>query len=349
MEKHIYVLLVVLVIVILFVIFRYFSNDYIQYTKQNPYLIKGIMPNITKMNISSNKINKSIDRRNGMEFTYAFWMKINQIPTTKQTIFVKGSNITDFKENCPGVYITNNNYNDELIQHSNDIGNIDNSKDMGTIDMIINIDTYDIYPDCESNIINERLKPGDIGNKEICKRNNCDYDDTNDNCKRYDCSTLNYDTKTNSNPYCEDVYYCSLIKNDDESTKCESKRNEVCIIKNIPYKKWFHTTIILVNHYLDVYINGNLYERFEIKGVPKQNNSNLIIGGEESNIPPANASIGNLQYFNRAIPYYKIHKMMERNNVENSKTLSENEDEPPYLDDKYWIGENTLNKYEKNY
>ena len=345
-----------IIIAILFILFRYFSNDYIQYKKQNPYLIKGIITNIRTKRIPSHRITKSIDRRNGIEFTYVFWMKVNTIPNNPlETIFYKGNTTGQFKSSCPGVYISTNNYNNTYIPSKDkESKESKESKDMRTIDMIIKLDTFVAKSDCDNNRITNKLKNLSEDNEkiELCRRNNCDYDSSGEICKPFECNTLkNINGKVVDNqPFCDDIDYCTVKKDDDGELICDYKREEVCIIKNLPFNKWFHTTIILMNHYLDVYINGNLYERFEIKGVPKQNDDDLIIGGEGDNEEPtASASLGNLQYFNRAIPYYKIHKMMDRNSVENSKTISGEEDEPPYLGDKYWIGEDTLYKYDTNY
>lgn len=350
MESHIHILFMLIIMAILFILFRYFSNDYIQYKKQNPYLIKGIVTSIRTKRIPSYRITKSIDRRNGIEFTYVFWMKINNIPQNPlETIFYKGDTNGQFKSRCPGVYISTNNYNNTY--QSDDSSR---KKDMRTIDMIIKLDTFVAKNDCDNNRITNKLNKLTTNDEknELCRRNNCEYD--GEKCKPFECNKLqNINEVKENKPFCNDINYCTVKKvkhNGDYIESCDYKREEVCIIKNLPYNKWFHTTIILMNHYLDVYINGNLYERFEIKGVPKQNDDDLIIGGDDNNEEPtANAALGNLQYFNRAIPYYKIHKMMERNSIDNSKTISEDEDEPPYLGDKYWIGEDTLYKYDTNY
>tara|TARA_B100001123_G_C15255547_1_gene1004523 strand:+ start:702 stop:1691 length:990 start_codon:yes stop_codon:yes gene_type:complete len=324
MEKPIYILLIVTIIAILFVLFRYFSNDYIQYQRQNPFIVKGLMTQLKNQPFTGNII-KSIDRQHGIEFTYAFWLKINSLPRNirdLETIFYKGIHET---HECPGVHITSGS-----SQHLD-------VNDMRTLQMVINIETYIAKRDCESNKIMRKLSiTEDVSEKKtICNDNMCDYDSTHMYCKPYDCNDLDIsnENRTNTKPLCNDMDYCK-----NESDKCSNKQNEVCIIENIPFDKWFHTTIILMNHYLDVYINGNLYERFEIKGIPNQNDDKLIIGGDN----PATASLMDLQYFNKAIPYYKIHKMMDKGDSKNAKIVTTEEDEPPYLGQKYWIGEDTL-------
>lgn len=323
MERHLYILFLVIIIFVLFILFRYFSNDYVQYKRQNPYLINGLSPFLEYKRIPNSKITKSIDRRNGIEFTYTFWLKINNFPNDKKTIFYKGNKLEDSA--CPGVYIIKNNTDS-------------NPKSMNTLNLAINLDTYFSKPDCDSYQIRKKLSKvaHDNDKNAICKSYNCNYK-TGNTCEPYDCNTLNIGAATKNMPDCDEISYCN-----NNGSKCENKTNQLCIIPNIPFKKWFHVSIILMNHYLDVYINGNLYERFEIKGVVNQNDSDLIIGGDE----PASASIMNLQYFNRAIPYFKISKMMDDFDTKNAKVIMDtSEDEPPYLGKDYWIGDDTLSDH----
>lgn len=327
MERHLYILFLVIIIFVLFILFRYFSNDYVQYKRQNPYLINGLSPFLEYKRISNSKIRKSIDRRNGIEFSYTFWLKINNFPNDTETIFYKGNNLENSV--CPGVYINKNSTNNE--------------NSMNTVNLVINLDTYFSKPDCDSYQIHKKLSKASNDEEKpgICSSHNCNYNTTDKTCEPYDCNTLNVGATTTTNLDCEKISYCSVNNN---KTKCENKTNEVCIIPNIPFKKWFHVSIILMNHYLDVYINGNLYERFEIKGVVNQNDNDLIIGGNK----PANVSIMNLQYFNRAIPYFKISKMMDDFDTKNAKVIMDTtEDEPPYLGKDYWIGDDTLSEYNR--
>ena len=143
-------------------------------------------------------------------------------------------------------------------------------------------------------------------------------------------------------PCCQQLSsYCNTIT-DNNNSRCEDKLKETCIVNNIPIEKWTHIIVMLVGNYLDVLINGKLYDRFEIKGVPKQNTSELIIGAKGHNIVPANGSIMRLQYFNYAIPASKINQIVSKNEITKDVTKeSQIKSTTGYLDRNYWIGENS--------
>ena len=83
------------------------SRDYLEYKKLNPYLIEHIQQIGNADNvIPSNMIRKSIDQKNGMEFTYAFWFNIDAVKDgERMNILKKGNN------DCPGIYVSTNSSN----------------------------------------------------------------------------------------------------------------------------------------------------------------------------------------------------------------------------------------------
>jgi hypothetical protein len=50
-------------------------------------------------------------------------------------------------------------------------------------------------------------------------------------------------------------------------------------INNIPAKKWIHFAIIVNQHVVDIYIDGVLHTHHVLAQLPRQNNSNVIVGG----------------------------------------------------------------------
>ena len=60
---------------------------------------------------------------------------------------------------------------------------------------------------------------------------------------------------------------------------------------------------------LDVYINGRLKKRCVFKGIPKQNDGGLYITHHQG----FNGYLANVQYFNRAIPFFKIEDLASQN------------------------------------
>jgi hypothetical protein len=77
-------------------------------------------------------------------------------------------------------------------------------------------------------------------------------------------------------------------------------------INGVPFNKWFHVTIRLENKVLDVYINGTISSRNNMKAVPKQNYNDINIcqnGG-------FNGKISNLRYFNYALSSFEINRIV---------------------------------------
>lgn len=323
MEKHIYFLTIVLVILVSFFLFRYLSNDYLEYKRLNPYLVEHTKRiGVGNNKINSNLIRRSIDQHHGMEFTYAFWLKIDAIndindsnDSSLHNILSKG----DPDLPCPGIFVKKN-------------------SDDHTVDLQVDISVFQNKPDCDK-----------YSDSDTCVKKFCKWNDGGGNvpstCKPYDCEDsipISCSTPDGVKPCCPQLsQYCNTIT-DGDNPRCEDKLKETCIVNNLPIQKWTHVIVMLVGNYLDVFINGNLYDRFEIKGVPKQNTSNLIIGAQGNNIVSANGSIMRLQYFNYAIPASKINQIVSKNEITKdvSKEL-QHESTTDYLDRNYWIGENS--------
>lgn len=308
MEEHLYILSVVLIILVCFFLFRYLSNDYLQYKKTNPYLIEH-RTTISESNktINHNTIRRSIDRKNGIEFTYSFWFNIRSVSNnSRHNILIKG----DLDDQCPGIYVVKD--------------PIDN-----TLNLQVDLSVWNFKKDCDK-----------YDNEDECKLNKCKWDDNK--CIPYDCtdipdSNVNGGSKNPNIPLCDDLNYCEIKDN-----KCENVDKMTCTVKNIPINKWTHLIVMLVGNYLDIYINGFLSDRFEIKGVVKQNSSDLIIGKNGENIESADGEIMRLQYFNHAINSSKINMLVNKTEItRNINEEEENTSTTDYLNRTYWIGENS--------
>lgn len=315
MEKHIYFLTIILVVLLVFFIFRYISRDFMEYKKLNPYLIEHTKKIGNGDNtIPGYMIRKSVDRLNGMEFTYAFWLNIDSLGKSDRfNIFKKGND-------SPGVYIRRDSDN--------------------TMALEVDLNVWPSKNYCEQWNNNE----------DQCKQNLCKFDEDTNMCRNYKCSELNPSSDCyipgsdeqdsdivihSSQPCCDTLDFCNIKDNKGEAT-CENKTKHTCRVNNLPINKWSHIIIMLVGNYLDVFVNGNLYERFEIKGIVHQDNDDLIIGSS----PSANGSIMRLQYYNYAIPASKINRILSKTEI--TKDVKEYDDESTtdYLNRNYWIGQN---------
>lgn len=131
-------------------------------------------------------------------------------------------------------------------------------------------------------------------------------------------------------------------------------------IDNIPMRKWVYMNIILsqqtidnvVNNFanankfamanvgatnLDIYINGYLKIRKELKSIPKQNDDDLWInmyGGFEG-------YMSNIRYYSYAIDYNEINNMI--NDGPSKNNCIDTGEIPPYMDDNWWFN-NSISK-----
>lgn len=107
---------------------------------------------------------------------------------------------------------------------------------------------------------------------------------------------------------------------------------EKIIVPDIPIHKWISVILRLENRNLDVYVNGTIVSRHELKSVPKQNYGNVYAnqGGGFSGL------MSNLRYFNRALTITEIQKIVAAGpNMSSNSTLSIF---PPYLSMRWFLG-----------
>ena len=102
-------------------------------------------------------------------------------------------------------------------------------------------------------------------------------------------------------------------------------------IENIPVKKWFHVAVVLNHKYLDIYFNGKLRHRKELKSAPRQNFGPFwagLFGGFEG-------YLSKVKYFNKALEYDEIEKIVKAGPSKDA--CGDTGDYPPYLDDSWWF------------
>ena len=340
----------ILVVLILFSIFRYIYLDYATYNKNNPYLVE-YEKNINELTeISNSKINVSEDQRNGLEFTYAFWLNISSIDnSTNSFLFKKGNNEQSLK-----LSVHSNNENDN--SGDNDSFQIpSNSQKLVNLKLRVPIyegnnnskcidktNSYDCLPPCNwqpkqsDDIPSEQREQWERHNG-TCKMVTCDkfnsqtyYNKYNEDVRTADNSDSRYSSDNLVLGNCEAYDFCKY----DNGT-CKNRQYHDLIIQNVPFKNWFHLSLVFINKYVDIYINGNLYNRFELANIIEQNNSNLNFG-------PNGSKIMRLQYFNYALPNYKIQNLVSNTDITVDPTVNKYIDNN-YLDRKYWVKDNLAN------
>ena len=102
-------------------------------------------------------------------------------------------------------------------------------------------------------------------------------------------------------------------------------------IENIPIRKWFHCCVILNHKYLDIYFNGKLRNRRELKSAPRQNYGSFwsgLFGGFEG-------YLSKVRYYNKALEYDEIENIVKAGPSKDA--CGDTGDYPPYLDDDWWF------------
>lgn len=148
---------------------------------------------------------------------------------------------------------------------------------------------------------------------------------------KYNCNSLTSNTCLKDSLYkiSQNQKNTACILN---NKKCINQIKETVIMK-VPLNKWIHVTIVVANKNVDTYLNGRIIGRHIFKGIPKQNNNNLIIGACNS----ANGNIANLQYFNSAVSYPQIEAMINTRPLPMASLTPGTDELPKYLNQNYWI------------
>lgn len=126
--------------------------------------------------------------------------------------------------------------------------------------------------------------------------------------------------------------------------------NNYISIPNVPVGKWFHMIILVKGKYMDVYINGNVTQRFEFTDVPRLNYGNIYVmspiqfthspaGKPENSMQITGAiqgMVSRLQYYGYALTYSAIDALY-RQGPSSTIVNSGSTDLPPYMHDDWWV------------
>lgn len=229
-------LIIALVVLVAIYFIVMLVKDFKKNQASHPYLIEGTKTTSTELIIPAEKMKPSVDGAYGMEFSYVFWIYVNDTTYAGNSaargykhIFHKG-NSSGNPLQCPGVFL-----------------------------------------DPTDNIMN-----------------------------------INFNT------------FHSV--------------RETCNVGNLPINKWFHVGIVVMGRNVDVYINGKLKKRCELKGIIRENLGALYITKTGNTF---DGFLSNLQYFNYAAPFYLIDKSLR-----NGPTTGGCVDVaviPPYFAPEWWF------------
>ena len=82
-------------------------------------------------------------------------------------------------------------------------------------------------------------------------------------------------------------------------------KNEIKV-DNVPLQKWVHVAFRLKNTVLDVYINGSINNRYQLRSAPKQNYYDINIGAAGG----YSGYLSNLRYYDHALNVFDINNIV---------------------------------------
>lgn len=110
--------------------------------------------------------------------------------------------------------------------------------------------------------------------------------------------------------------------------------SEEVVIKDLPINKWVSVIIRVSNqHVLDVYINGVLTKRHQLKGVPKQNYGDVFVSMNGG----FSGFTSELRYFDSAIGTNKIQAIVDAGPNMKMKGSDMSQSKPQYLSSRWYF------------
>jgi hypothetical protein len=110
--------------------------------------------------------------------------------------------------------------------------------------------------------------------------------------------------KSGANNTLEAVIFMDTMEGDGSLSNGYKK--STVVIKELPFKKWFHMAIRVQNRMLDVYVNGILTQRKDMVYIPRQNYAPMHIcknGGFSGNL-------SDLRYFASSLNVFQIYQIV---------------------------------------
>ena len=156
-----------------------------------------------------------------------------------------------------------------------------------------------------------------------------------------DSSYINGISQVNNAP---GLYLSSLVNNENNlhiimDTVDINVGQAKIDVNGVPFNKWFLVVIRLENKVLDVYINGTITNRYNMKSVPKQNYNDINICQNGGFV----GQLSNLRYYNYALSSFAINNIVMRGpNITTSKldsTRITSKDSPYFLSSKWYTNQ----------
>jgi hypothetical protein len=107
---------------------------------------------------------------------------------------------------------------------------------------------------------------------------------------------------------------------------------ESVLISNIPARKWIHYALVVNQYSVDIYINGVLSQHHTLGQLPKQNDSSVVMGSNETGW---DGVISNLVYYTRSLSASEVDAMSRTPPTDD---LSRPPATPQYFDMSWYTG-----------
>lgn len=323
-----------LLIVVFYILMKVISKIVIYiYTRTNSgYIIKDLKPANILRTISQDPqdpnsvlIKRSVNRTDGIEFSYSCWIYVNSVSLGKslfKPIFVKANKEDYINKNCNLQQTPNMTNTCEIFSEQNGC-NVETAKGVN----------YCSYTKAEgggkcgksqyfSNICNTELA------KEIPNGNltGINYPDNGPGLYLF--------TKSKS----ANTYELSLLIVMNTVNNYSNSKNifEYVVVNNISTQKWLNIITRVIGKNLDIYVNGNIVKRHVLKNVPQQNYGSLFVNGNGG----FDGSVSGLKYYNKALTIMQITNIMKKGpnmNIDKSTLVT-----PPYLGRDWYFDNNDL-------
>jgi len=258
------IFLALTIILVIYKIYKYL----VMYN--SPVLINKIKDAKKHQIILEKQLPKS---RNGIEYSYSFWINIddwNYKHGKIKNILSRGNDLSvDFHPSKNNLIIKIND-NTKKYRYIKEKSTGTYSGNPKTVHLNANLDS------CMERC-NEESKCGGISHSSDVSRNIINapssYPKIFDFCSLYQ--------KTNSVDHYDDddtkKYFLNLTNSYKKTNIKNLKNTDSCNLKNIPLQKWIHVCISLWNRTVDVYIDGELRRSCILDSIPKLESGNLHV------------------------------------------------------------------------
>lgn len=107
---------------------------------------------------------------------------------------------------------------------------------------------------------------------------------------------------------------------------------EFADIENIPLNKWFHLSVAVRQRNIDLFINGNIVKRHQLKGIPKQNYGNVYVNAWRG----FSGYLSRAKYYDYYLSFAELDSLVKAGPSTKLPESTSKANAPPYLPYNWW-------------